>query len=124
MNVTPEGFITQAVINLIVNCPLFLALIVGLAVGLVAFVRNSKPAGGLALAGFAILITLLLLSTFLGSGQMAAWALGQGMEPGRIGLVLTGVGCVRSLAEMVGLLCVVGAIAVYAFRKPASAGAV
>ena len=77
----------------------------------------------MACAGFAILGVLLLLSTFVGSGQIAMLA--QGMEPARIGLVTAGIGCLRSLVEMVGLLCIVGAIAVYVFReKQASAGAI
>jgi len=112
----PWSFAMQWITNLIVHCPLFLALGVGLVVGVIAFARHSRAAGCLALTGFAILGALLLLSTFLGGGQIAALGVEQGMEPSRIGLVLIGVACVRSLVEMVGLLCIVGAIAVYAFR--------
>jgi hypothetical protein len=119
------ALVTQIVVNLVVNCPLFLALVVGLAVGVVAFVRHNRLAGGLAFAGFAVLGLLLLLSTFLGGGQMAMAAYQQGVEPARVGLLTAGIGCVRSLVEMVGLLCIVGAIAVYVFRgKQASEGTI
>ncbi|MBU1751005.1 MAG: hypothetical protein KKA73_25255 [Chloroflexi bacterium] len=109
-------WLTQSVTNLVINCPMFLALLVGLVVGVMALARGNRAAGALALAGFAILGVLLLLSTFLGGGQMAALAYDEGMEPGRIGLIMVGVGCVRSLVEMVGLLCIVGSIAVYVLR--------
>jgi hypothetical protein len=117
-----ENVVMQLVTNLIVNCPLFLALVVGFVVGIAAFVRNSRPAGCLALIGFVVLGTLLLLSTFLGGGRMAAFAYERGMAVGQIDILSTLVGCVRSLVEMVGLLCIVGAVAVYAFqaREPAS----
>jgi hypothetical protein len=111
-----ENVVMQLLTNLIVNCPLFLALAVGFVVGVAAFVRNSRPAGCLALIGFVVLGTLLLLSTFLGGAQMAAFAYERGMAPSQIGGMLTVVGCVRSLVEMAGLLCIVGAIAVYAFQ--------
>jgi len=124
MNVTPgDGFVTQLITNLVVNCPLFLALAVGFVVGVLAFVRNSRPAGCLALIGFAILGTLLLLSTFLGGAQMATLAHEQGMAVSQIGEITLAVGCARSLVEMVGLLCIVGAIVVYAFQSREPAGA-
>jgi hypothetical protein len=119
-----EAFVTQIIVNLVVNCPLFLTLVVGLVVGVLAFMRNNRLAGGLALAGFAILGILLLLSTFLG-GQMATLLRRQGVEWVQITNVWTGISCLRSLVEMVGLLCIVGAIAVCAFRgRQASESAV
>lgn len=123
MDAAGGTFVAQiAVMNLIVNCPLFVALTVGLTVGAAAFGRGDRLAGSLACIGFAVLGLLLLLSTFLGSGQIAMLAQGQGMAPAQIGLLTTGIGCVRSLAEMAGLLCIVGAIAAYVFRSRQGTG--
>lgn len=117
-----ERFFAQLITNLVVNCPLFLVLGVGLVVGLLALVRSNRLAGCLALVGFALLGLLLLLSTVLGGAQVATLARDQGLAVTEIGSMLTVIGCVRSLVEMVALLCIVGAIAVYAFqaREPTS----
>ena len=112
--------------QLVIQCPVFLALIVGAVVGIVAFTRHNRLAGTLAFGGFAALVVLLCLqlmsSAFL--NLLPTWMIAeQGRRPQDIatlvGSLSVGAGCVFSALKTLGLLAVIGALAAYVFRKNA-----
>jgi hypothetical protein len=112
--------------QLVMQCPVFLALIVGAVVGIVAFTRQNRLAGALAFGGFAALIVLLsfqlMSNAFL--SLLPTWMIAtQGRRPqdiiGLVGSLSVGAGCVFSVLKTLGLLAVIGALAACVFRKNA-----
>lgn len=108
------AFLTTIVTLLVTQCPVFLALIVGAVVGIMAFLRNNKLAGTLTFCGFAALVVLLFLQLL--SGALPMLMFGQGMGREEMMIMQLGLGCTFSVLKAAGLLAVIGALAACAFQ--------
>jgi hypothetical protein len=112
-----ESILMTIIAPTVIQCPVFLALIAGAVVGIIALVRNNKIAGALAFCGFVVLVVLLFLQIL--SGLLPTLMIEQGMRYQEIGALSMGVSCVFSVLKTVGLLAVIGALAAYAFQARA-----
>jgi len=119
-----QAMLTVLGSQLVLQCPVFLALLVGAIVGIAAFVRGNRLAGVLAFVGFAALAVLLALQLAFGA-LISLWPImmreqGLVVEEALRQTQALGVGssCVFGVLKAGGLLAVVGALAAYAFRRP------
>ncbi|MBU0496070.1 MAG: hypothetical protein KKA73_18075 [Chloroflexi bacterium] len=115
--------LVSTITQLVIQCPVFIALTIGAVIGVVALTRGRKLAGGLALGGFIALAVLLFLQLVAGAFT-SVWPLlmtEQGMTmrdaAGQMQSLSLALGCTFSVLKTLGLLAIIGALAAFVFPR-------